>query len=436
MKILLINPVSMTGFSPPAQITLPNLPLRIIAGLTPPEHEITIAEEIIESIDLDVDCDLVGISCATANIKRGYQLADEFRKRGKTVIMGGIHPTMLPQEALQHCDSVCIGEVEDVWKNILEDFIDGRLKKKYSSPFPSLDRYIEVPQLDMEKGKRGSGFAAIESTRGCPYTCNFCTVPVQFGRKLRHRPVEFVVKDIIKSGKKRVFFLDDNVIGNPSYARELMSAMIPLNIEWAGQSSLKVLHKNPELITLARKSGCKGLFFGLESVTKAMGSLPKAIKSKEENAELLKKIRDAGIHVHTTVIFGFDDDKEDVFDETLEFLLKTKVSSAGFAALIPFPGTPLHEELDKAGRILTKDWNEYNDHWGTTVYQPKNFTPEQLYYETTRVKTEFTRFSNVMSRAWANRRQPLLYAIVNAAFYGVHKSAMDYWLKRFPNKTY
>ncbi|MES0490918.1 MAG: radical SAM protein [Leptospirales bacterium] len=436
MKILLTCPVSGTGHSPPSKIIVPNLPLRIIAALTPPEHQIVISEETVEPIDFEQECDVVGISTATANAKRAYEIADEFRKRGKTIIMGGIHPTMLPDEALQHCDCVVIGEVEGVWKKLMADLEKGKLKKKYTDPFPLLDTYIPRLDIDNNKGRLGSGFAAVETTRGCPYTCNFCTVPVQFGRKLRHRPIEHVVKDIVLSGKKKVFFLDDNIIGNPKYAREMLKALIPLKIQWMGQSSMKVLQKNPDITKLAIQSGCIGLFFGLESVSDSMSIIPKAIKDKQENANFLKHIRDSGIHVHTAVIFGFDTDTEGVFDETLEFLLKNKISSAGFATLIPFPGTPLFDELDKEGRILTRDWDEYNDQWGSTVYQPKNFSPEKLYYETNRVKVEFTKFSNIYARAWANRRRPLIYLMINTAFYGIHKSAMQYWVKRNPGLTF
>ena len=188
MKILLISPVKNPMIKKPRGIMMPQLALNLLEGLTPDEHEVTTIEEEVDTIDLDADCDLVGLSCMTSNAPRAYHLADEFKKRGKTVVMGGVHPTVRPEEALEHADSVVIGEAEDVWEDLLNDFKYGRLKKKYHKPNPSLERYVHVKH---KKGNRKRLFHMIPvmTTRGCPYNCEFCSVHIINGRKIRHVPI-------------------------------------------------------------------------------------------------------------------------------------------------------------------------------------------------------------------------------------------------------
>lgn len=199
---------------------MPQLALYILEGLTPPEYEVKIVEEEAERIDLEVDCNLVGISCMTANAPRAYQLSREFRKRGKTVVLGGVHPTILPEEALQHADSVVIGEAEGVWEKLLEDFRHSNLQQTYHDPLPDLKKYIPKDFTHIIK-KRLFNLIPVLTTRGCPYNCNFCCVTNLFGKKIRHIPIENVVRDIQESGAKEFLFLDDNIIGHPSYAKEL-----------------------------------------------------------------------------------------------------------------------------------------------------------------------------------------------------------------------
>jgi radical SAM superfamily enzyme YgiQ (UPF0313 family) len=188
---------------------VPQLALQLLAGITPPEHEVTIREEEIEAINLDEECDIVGLTCMTANAPRAYYYAREFKKRGRTVIMGGVHPSILPDEALQFCDSVVIGEAEDVWVQVLKDFSNGRLQKKYSKPFPSLDTYIPIEHNSAEK-KKLFNVIPVMTTRGCPYSCDFCCVSWIFGNKIRHVPIENVVREMVDSGGKNFSYLIKN----------------------------------------------------------------------------------------------------------------------------------------------------------------------------------------------------------------------------------
>ena len=245
---------------------IPQLSLHILEGLTPKEHEVKIIEEEIERVDLEQECDLVGISCMTANAPRAYYLAGEFRKRGKKVVLGGVHPTILPDEALRHADAVVVGEAEGVWGTVLSDFQSGNLQKKYHRPTPSLDNYIPMDYGKFTK-KRLFNVMPVMTTRGCPYNCEFCCVSDLFGTKIRHVPISSISRGIEESGQKNFIFLDDNIIGDPHYAKDLFKALKPLKIKWVGQASMSFV-QDSHLMKLAADSGCIALFFGVGACPK------------------------------------------------------------------------------------------------------------------------------------------------------------------------
>ena len=268
-----------------------------------------------------MDFDLVGISCMTATANRSYQLSDMFRQRGSKVVLGGIHPTILPQEAIQHADAVVIGEAEGCWADVINDFRKGKLQKFYHVPEPDLSKF-PFPRRDFHIDKALFNCVGLLTTRGCPYACEFCSVTDFYGRKIRHRPVSMVVEDIKQSGSKTFLILDDNVTGHPEYSKELFEALIPLGIEWVGQSSIS-LAKDKEMLKLCRLSGCAALFFGLESVSpSSLMGMKKTLKSIEETEEAIKIIQDNGIAFHPSIILGFDTDTKAIFDDTLEFLAR------------------------------------------------------------------------------------------------------------------
>ncbi len=404
---------------------MPQLALNLIEGLTPPEHSVTMIEEEIERIDLDAECDLVGISCMTSNAPRAYHLADAFRKRGKKVVMGGVHPTILPDEALGHADSVVIGEAEGVWEQVLEDFQNGRLQSRYRKPFPSLDNYVHIRHRRGTK-KRLFGAVPVMTTRGCPYNCEFCCVHDIFGKKIRHVPVSNVVQDIVDSGGRTILFLDDNIFGDPKYAKELFQAVKPLNIRWGGQASISFV-RDTEMMRLAAESGCIGLFFGLESVSKsqlqAMRKLPKEI---ERVGEAIKRVKDFGIHFHASMIFGFDDDTTDVFPETLDFLNRNRVSSASLNVLTPYPGTKTYHKLKEEGRLITNNWRYY-DH-NTVVFQPRRMSPLELQVGRLWAVKEFTKLSSTLKRCVTDYTHPLVHLAINLG----SRRSINNEVKNFP----
>lgn len=390
---------------------LPQLALYILEGLTPKQHHVTLVEEESEAIDLDQDCDLVGISCMTANAPRAYELCKEFRSRGKTVVLGGVHPTILPEEALQHANCVVVGEAEGVWPDLLEDFEKNSLKEKYHKDCPSLDEYIPKDYSKVIK-KRLFNLIPVMTTRGCPYNCDFCCVTNLFGPKIRHIPIENVVRDIKESGAKNFLFLDDNIIGHKKYAKKLFMALKPLKIHWVGQASVSLLVNDQELLQLAADSGCKALFFGVESVSeKQMQSMRKSFKDIEQLEEAFRKIKKMGILIHASMVFGFDDDTPEVFVDAVNFLQRNKVSTASFNVLTPYPGTKTYENLLKENRLTTRDW-KYYDH-NTVVFTPKGMSPYTLQMGKVNARKKFYSFWSVLRRSIGNLYSPIIYFAMN-----------------------
>ncbi|MBN1338196.1 MAG: B12-binding domain-containing radical SAM protein [Bacteroidales bacterium] len=411
MKILLISPATDAKKRTNKGLMMPQLALYILEGLTPREHNVTIIEEEAEKINLDLECDLVGISCMTANAMRAYELCREFKKRGKTVVLGGVHPTLLPDEALLHADSVVIGEAEGVWKTLLKDFEENHLQSKYHNPLPDLAEYVPKDFRKIIR-KRLFRLFPIMTSRGCPYNCDFCCVSNLFGKKIRHVPVENIVRDIQESGARNFIFLDDNIIGHPAYARKLFRAIAPLKIKWVGQASISLLVNDDELMQLAADSGCKALFIGLESVCEEqIQAMHKAIKDIKNLENALAKIKKMGILIHASMVFGFDSDKKDVFDETLRFLMKNKVSTVSFNVLTPYPGTKVYEDLKRDQRLTTTDWRYY-DH-NTVVFKPKNMTPYELQIGKINARKKFYSLSSVFKRFFGNMYSPAIYFATN-----------------------
>jgi len=410
MKILLISPAVDPHKRTNKQLMIPPLALYILEGLTPPEHEVKIIEEEIEEINLNEVCDLVGISCMTANAPRAYEFATAFKKRGKKVILGGVHPTILPEEASRYADCVVIGEAEGVWETLIHDLQEGHLQKKYYNPNPDLGKYIPK-KFSKRVNNRLFKLIPILTSRGCPYNCDFCCVTNLFGAKIRHIPIANVVRDIIDSKARNIIFLDDNIIGHKQYAKELFTALKPLKINWVGQASISFINDR-EMIKLAAESGCRALFIGIESVyEKQMRILPKMIKNIQNLERALKEIRKFHILIHASIIYGFDNDTLNVFDETVDFLIRNKVSTVSFNVLTPYPGTKTFQTLKMEGRLINDNW-KYYDH-NTVVFLPQNMTPYELQYGKTMSRRKFYSIKSIFKRLVGNMYSPGIYLAAN-----------------------
>ena len=414
MKILLVAPVAGHKIRGYRSLRVPQLSLNILASLTPEDIEVTLVEELVEDIDFTKKYDLVGITLMTAQAKRAYEIAEKFRERGSKVVLGGIHPTVMPEEALRHADSVVIGEAEECWGELITDFRNGGLKRVYKKSEPDMSRF-PLPKRNWDGRRNLFNFVPVLTTRGCPYDCEFCSVTDLYGRRIRHLPVKKVVADIKASGKKNFIFLDDNIIGDRRYAKELFRAIIPLKIRWCGQASISLLVKDKGLMRLAAKSGCKALFLGLESVSSnSTKKMKKSFGRIEDCEEAIKVIRKYGIYFHASVVFGFDEDTTSVFKEMVDFLINNKIPSATFNILTPYPGTRLYERFKGEGRLLTEDWCRYNH--ATVVYQPKNMTPEQLDRGRIWALKKFYSRRLVFRRFFQNLRHPFFYLVVSLGY--------------------
>lgn len=420
-------------------LRMPELTLPVLAALTPPDIEVILTEEEIEDVVYKSHVELVGISYLTPLAARAYEIADEYRKRGAKVVLGGIHASALPGEAIQHADAVVIGEAENVWAPLIEDFRANRLKPFYRSAEFSDLRGLPIPRRDLLK--QGMTFSpySVQTTRGCPFGCHFCSVSKFFGATFRYRPVEEVVREIESADKENWLFLDDNIIGNQPYAKKLFSELIPLGIKWGGQSTM-LLAKNDELLKLAARSGCVGLFVGFESLNElSLQSANKGFNRIRDYEECVKKLHDNGILVQASFMFGFDHDDKSVFEKTVDFLIRSKVLAASLPLLVPFPGTRFYQQMEDEGRILTREWSKYD--YKHAVFRPKLLEPNALEEGARWAVSEFYSRSSIISRLAYNWRHPLIFLVMNANYRAKNreilrmKKRLDAWAKAQALKT-
>ena len=413
MKILLVSPCQDVTHRTPAALQIPEIALQVIAALTDDRHEVRIVMEEFEDLDLSLEPDLVGLSLMTANAPRGYTIADHFRRKGAKVVIGGMHASVLPEEALRHADAVVVGEGEPVWPGLVADAECGKLKPLYQSEEPADLARVPHPRRDLGAVKRFMNVNPVMTTRGCPYDCDFCSVSRVYGRKIRNFPLDWVVEDVKLSGRKYHLLLDDNVVGRPDYALELFKALKPLNVRWVGQSSMSLANRE-DLMRAAYDSGCRALFFGMETVSEeSMKRMKKCFRDRKDLADAIRRIQAAGIRFHASVVFGFDTDGPEVFDDTLDFLMKSRIHSATFNILTPYPGTAVYEKLKGQGRLFTEDWQHY-DHT-TVVFEPMRMTPLDLAEGQLRVRRAFYRLGSILKRLPHHLKRPLFFTAVNLA---------------------
>jgi radical SAM superfamily enzyme YgiQ (UPF0313 family) len=402
---------------------LPPVGLMKVAALTPSDWQPTIADEKIESLDLAQEADLVGITAMTPTAKRAYQIADHFRRRGIKVVMGGMHVSNLPDEALQHCDGVVIGEAEHLWPRVLADAAANSLQRTYTHDggYPEL---VNQPRLDWEpmRPKDYLSVHFVETTRGCPHDCEFCSVTSRFGGRFRTRPLDEVEAELralrsfegLLTLKRCVFFLDDNIVSNRAYAKELFSRIADLDLNWFGQASVNLV-RDPEILRLARKSGCTGVFIGFETLCdECLASVGKKFNRPADYLDVVQKIHDHGIGIDGSFVFGFDEDTEAAFDRTLDFVMRAKLEIAYFSILTPYPGTRLHARLAAENRLLTHDWDYYDANH--VVFRPRLLTPEKLLDGYQYVLKEFYSLSSIFRRLWGTTAWKNLFYPMNFGF--------------------
>jgi radical SAM superfamily enzyme YgiQ (UPF0313 family) len=397
-RLLLIYPAThKLGWA--RYFQLPSLSLQQVAAVTPPHWVVTLVDESQDTIPSGRDFDLVGITAMTHQATRAYEIADRFRSEGVPVILGGMHPTVMPDEASAHADAVVIGEAEPVMATLLDDYLEGRLKKVYRAPLAQDDKLIiPWPRREILAGKRYLTTQTVQASRGCPYDCSFCTVTQYFGDRFRYRTAADILAEIRSFPRKLVIFLDDNLLGDPAKARPILEGLADMGIRWGSQTSLRFA-EDRELLKLVARSGCIGLFVGIESVTGPFSKLAKTAGNSQQG-ELMKRVRDAGIILETSIIFGFDDHDQSIFEKTLRFVEECSPSVPTFNLLTPYPGTGLYQQYEQEGRLLHKEWSRYNH--SEVVFRPKLMTPEQLYRGWVEARKEAYSLSSILSRVWKN----------------------------------
>jgi radical SAM superfamily enzyme YgiQ (UPF0313 family) len=374
-----------------------------LTSLTPTQHEVRVFDENIEDIDYTWKADVVGITVRTMFATRAYEISEAYRRRGAKTVLGGIHPSMCPEDALPHCDSVVVGEAEETWRSVLRDAENGSLQRLYEAD--RLANPVDAPMPRRSSLSRDRYlFDIVQTTKGCPFSCEFCAVHAFDGRTIRSKTIEQVIREIqdIKSPpatyktKKAIFFADDNIMADKAYARELFHALRPYNINWMCQASINISRED-ELLELMRASGCGAIFIGFESTTQEnLAMMQKGINRRYNYLEAIEKIQSYGILVHSSFILGYDFDSPATFDELIGFIRESNLLMPLINILTPLPGTRLFKRLDAEGRILHKDWTKYDTQH--VVFSPARMSANELLHGYRKVIRSVYSFDSILRK--------------------------------------
>jgi radical SAM superfamily enzyme YgiQ (UPF0313 family) len=391
----------------------------ILKSLTPDDIDIGFYDERLEEIPFDIQTDLVAMTVETYTARRAYQLADRFRQRGTRVVMGGYHPTFLPDETLEHADAIVCGDAESSWPALIDDLRNDALQRIYqSAEFPALDGHM--PDRSIFAGKKYGPMGLVQYSRGCRFNCTFCSIRAFYGNSLRQRPVDEVVEDIRRSGKRHFFIVDDNLFIDADKSRQLFEALLPLGITWSCQVSIDVA-RNPELVRLMARSGCISALIGFESLDP--GNLRQVKKHWnvrwQPYDEAIAVFRNAGIMLYGTFVFGCDGDTVESFDAAVDFAIRHKFLLANFNPLTPMPGARLFDTMQAEGRLLhDRWWLDPTFRYGDATFEPAGMTADELTAGCFAARERFNTWRSIGNRLFdrrANFRSPYRAAIYCAA---------------------
>ncbi|MFB6343285.1 B12-binding domain-containing radical SAM protein [Saccharicrinis sp. FJH62] len=381
-KILFIQPTQYAEngkLCKQKRINLPGLAFPLLAAYTPPHWDVELLIEVVDEIDYDIEVDIVAIGTMGHATFRGIEIAAEFKKKGRIVVMGGYMASIAHEEAGKYVDSVVIGDAEISYPKMLQDYEKkGTLEPVYNYPVTEL-KNLPVPRYELLTQKNIGSMLPVQAGRGCSFTCSFCSIACLYKGKYMFRPVDEVINDIKevkRLGFNRFYLIDDNIVSNPKYLKELCEKIQPLKMKWASQCAIH-LANNAELLKIVRNSGCDLMSFGVESIQQdAIDSLDKQWLKASEHEKNIKILSESGIAVSTEMIIGSDYDTEESIRETYQFINRNKIPIPRFYILTPVPGTELHKQLKTEGRMLTDDLRLFD---GTRcVHIPKKITPERL----------------------------------------------------------
>lgn len=427
MKVLLISPAS-GGWKGVGRNTIFNgktfrfalLSLLSVAAETPSDAQVEIVDEQFEDIPWNSKYDLVGITCMTAAAPRAYKIAAKFRKMRIPVVLGGMHPTLCPGEAVNHADAIVVGDAEGIWHQVVADARAHNLKPVYQNKQPpTLQGLKMLPRHLLHPGKYAP-VHAVQATRGCQNACDFCSVSAYHNRTQRFRPVEEVCEEIERLSGRFLVFVDDNLTADQGYSQRLFESLRGLGKLWVTQSTLSFAD-NPELVDLAAESGCCGVFVGLETFSERnLASVNKSCHRVEKYRAAIELLHSKGISVEAGIVLGFDHDGPGVFEKTLRMLQELHIDSIQVSVFTPLPGTIRFEQMKH--RIFDRDWSHYDFH--NVVFRPARMAPTDLKAGHDWVTREFYRPWRIIRRLVSHARRPnglktLPYvAVVNWAYYG------------------
>ncbi|MDD2500552.1 MAG: radical SAM protein [Geobacter sp.] len=417
MKILFLSPGWPKGrLWGELGFKFPTLSLASLAAVTPQECDVAFHDDAIRATNFDTDADLIALTAMTAQATRAYQLADTFRSRGKTVVMGGFHASNLPDEALQHVDSVVVGEGELAWPQLLTDFQAGRLQRIYRADGLIDTTLIPPARREIFKGSGHLFTNTIQTTRGCPFDCEFCSVTAFYGRKYRKRSVEQVLAELqeLRKANSFVFFVDDNIVADRRYSLPLFEGMKGMGLKWLSHAPIDFA-EDQELLKAAGESGCVGMFVGFESLNQdslaAMGKVTNKASSYKAYAQ---QFRDNGIGILGSFVMGCDGDTPAVFEQTLRFCEDARLEAAIFPILTPYPGTKVRQRLESEGRIISNNWQDYDmEH---VTFQPKGMTVQQLQDGYDQACRSFYSWGSIYRRLFKLHRSVQVFGPMNIGF--------------------
>jgi radical SAM superfamily enzyme YgiQ (UPF0313 family) len=399
MKITFIRP-HMT--SRRAADALEPLVFGILTRLTPPDVELVLYDDRIEPIPYDEPTDLVAMTVETFTAKRAYQISAEYKQRGVLVVMGGYHPTLLPDEVSQYADAVAVGDAEEIWPRIVEDARTRKLQPIYKAPAELTVAGVN-PDRKIFANKKYRPLHLVQVGRGCKFACDFCSIHAFYGRSMPRRCLEDVMTEMDELRGKYVFFADDNLFTNIEQAEALFKALIPYNIHWSCQVSLDIA-QNPKLLDLMAQSGCTGALIGFESLNESNLVLMRKKWNLKygDYASTLARFYERGIMVYGSFVFGYDYDTTDAFDRTLDFAMRSKLALAQFNPLIPTPSTSLYDRIKKENRLIyDKWWLDDRYRYGEMIFHPACMSAQELAEGCFRLRSEFNAYPSIFRRMLA-----------------------------------